>query len=109
MRINGSATVWRSEIDAATRNVTFERIYIPSVHWFFKTSANAGKDGLAAANSATIRIPQNVVNGIEAFAVGARIAIGSVDDLQPSENALTVVSVTHNAEGLNPHWKVIAQ
>ena len=109
MRINGSATVWRSGVDAETRNLTFERVYIPSAHWFFKTSANAGKDGLTAANSATIRIPQNVINGVDAFCVGDRIAAGSVDDLQPSKNALTVVSITRNAEGLNPHWKVIAQ
>lgn len=109
MRTNAVMTVWRADVDPDTRNVRYDRIVVDPVHWFARTAATPGKDGLTPSSTVTIRIP--LPCAVDAVRPGDIVARGIVGAATPSgaESVFTVVDATLNTGGTSPHWKVIAR
>lgn len=110
-------TVYHKQWDPEQGVDVYKGVKIPNVSFFARISTNVTTDGLVAASEGTLRIP------VEAYPDGLELKNGDLvcegaletEGMQPSDldrlcpYVFTVVGVTRNISGREPHVKVVCK
>lgn len=108
-------TIYHKSWDATSGVDIYNGEVINGVSFFSRVATTPTTDGLAAACEATLRIPTGAVVGD--IAPGDLVCEGSLqtEGVRPSDldglcpYVYTVVGVTHNTAGREPHVKVVCK
>lgn len=114
---DNTVTVYRKTWDAESGTDMYQGMVLDGVSFFSRIASSISTDGLTAACEGVLRIPlekcpaeSEIKNG-DLVCEGAHqegvTQLTELDDL--GVNVFTVIGVTYNVSGRNPHIKVICK
>lgn len=112
-----TVTIYRKEYDAENAFDVYRGTVIKGVSFFSKVATTVSTDGLTAASEATLRIPLDVAPSGLALKNSDLVCEGilQTEGLRPGDLAdlcsyvYTIVGITRNASGREPHIKVVCK
>lgn len=112
-----TVTVYHKEWDAEKGADVYKGTIIPNVSFFARVSTTVATDGFVAANEGTLRIPVAGCPDGLTLKNGDLVCEGALqtEGLRPSDldslcpYVFTIVGVTHNTSGREPHVKVVCK
>lgn len=112
-----TVTVYQKTWDAEAGADTYKGTVIPNVSFFSRISTTVSTDGLVAASEGTLRIPVAVCPDGLTLKNGDLVCEGALqtEGLRPSDldslcpYVFTIVGVTRNTSGREPHIKAVCK
>lgn len=112
-----TVTIYRKEYDEENAFDVYRGTVIQGVSFFSKVATAVSTDGLTAASEATLRIPMEVAPSALALKNGDLVCEGALqtEGLRPADltdlcsYVYTVVGITRNLSGREPHIKVVCK
>ena len=112
-----TVTIYHKQWDAERGVDTYRGTILAGVSFFAKTATAVSTDGLTAANEATLRIPAEALPADLLIRNGDLVCEGALQTNPASRLAIdklcsqvyTVVGVTRNTSGREPHVKVVCK
>lgn len=112
-----TVTVYRKTWDAESGTDMYQGTVLGGVSFFSRIAATISTDGLTAACEGVLRIPlekypdgSKIKNGDLVCEGAHQEGVTQLTELDGLDvNVFTVVGVTHNVSGRNPHMKVVCK
>lgn len=112
-----TVTIYRKEYDEENAFDVYRGTVIKGVSFFSKVATTVSTDGLTAACEATLRIPLEVAPDGLTLKNGDLVCEGELqtEGLRPGDltdlcgYVYTIVGITRNASGREPHIKVVCK
>lgn len=101
MTCNDTVTIWHYDEETGRYNISHHDCWIHG-----KIKYSTGENGMVHANTFVVRIPTD----LDIVATnGDYIKSGAWhDERPPKESCLSIIAVTDNRVGINPHWRIDA-
>lgn len=112
-----TVTIYQKRWDSEKGVDTYQGTILAGVSFFSKTATAVSTDGLTAANEATLRIPVAICPANLVIKNGDLVCEGALQVKPASRLAIdklcsqvfTVVGITRNTSGREPHVKVVCK
>lgn len=112
-----TVTVYHKSWDAEAGVDTYQGTVLQNVSFFSRVSTNVSTDGFVAACEGILRIPMEVYPESLEMKNGDYICAGALqtEGMQPSDldrlcpYVFTIVGITRNTSGYEPHVKVVCK